>query len=347
MIRILHVASVPETLRLFCKPFELRAEGEGIEFSYLDGTFFVPSLLGRGYAAVRTWTHGGEVLSHLRDLDPAIVQVHTPATALALRWALPRLGASLIYVARGGLNEGRSPVESRVFERLDPMYWRAWSHVAVVNRTRLRAVRGRVNTPASLVSAGGVPAPEVVDPAEEPPEGLELLWVGRLTEDKQPEVALTVVRRLRELGLPVRITFVGGALDGDRPSVGLAETISGTSFTTATGWVDDVASFYRLAQLLLVTSRREGYGRTPLEAAAFGVPTVGFVTEGTRESVPDAGGVLVPQGDVDAMVDEVRRYFEGSHEYRRSLRRRAISAARKMEAVDVWSEWRGIYATLT
>jgi glycosyltransferase involved in cell wall biosynthesis len=48
------------------------------------------------------------------------------------------------------------------------------------------------------------------------------------------------------------------------------------------------------AHALLVTSVREGWGLVVDEAAACGTPAIAYDVAGLRDSVPAAGGVLVP-----------------------------------------------------
>lgn len=350
MTRVLHVASLPETLQLFCEPFRQAAERDGFDFSYLDGRQLGEerALLRRGYAAVSSWPHHRLIRHEVQAAEPDIIHVHTPATALALLPVLRPLQIPKLYVARGGLDEGRSALVRRLFEYADPLFWKQWDHVAVVNRTQLEAATQRDQS-VSRVSAGGVPPPRVQPPYPHPRPGrrsLNLLWVGRLVADKQPGAAWRVARSLHAAGYPVQITFVGAPLDGDRSTGGLERELRGSGIAHLTGWVDDVTPYYREADLLLVTSRREGYGRTPLEAAAFAVPTVGYRTQGTQESIADAGGWMIEQGDERSLERHIREFWESPAHVRTSHRERVRQAAARMEEHDVWQEWRRIYESI-
>jgi len=79
-----------------------------------------------------------------------------------------------------------------------------------------------------------------------------------------------------------------------------------------------MARLYGAADLCLVTSEFETFGRVAAEAQACGTPVVGFATGGLPEVVPhDAGGFLVPTGDVGALMAGLARFVE-SAELRRS-----------------------------
>ncbi|MGI5236923.1 glycosyltransferase [Dactylosporangium sp. CA-139066] len=79
---------------------------------------------------------------------------------------------------------------------------------------------------------------------------------------------------------------------------------------------DELAGWYRSADVLACAPWYEPFGLTPLEAMACGVPVVAYATGGIAESVIDnVTGVLVPPRDTLAMAgalrgllgDEVRR----------------------------------------
>ena len=73
------------------------------------------------------------------------------------------------------------------------------------------------------------------------------------------------------------------------------------------GRLDDLqlASRYRGTDGLMVTSRYEGFGLPALEAMTAGAPVVAFDNSAVGEVVGD-GGVLVPDGDVEAFTGELR-----------------------------------------
>ena len=72
-------------------------------------------------------------------------------------------------------------------------------------------------------------------------------------------------------------------------------------------YIDDVAlaDLYAQATVFAFLSEYEGFGLTPLEALAAGVPPVGLDTPVAREVYQDAA-VFVPQGDVAAAASALR-----------------------------------------
>lgn len=91
------------------------------------------------------------------------------------------------------------------------------------------------------------------------------------------------------------------------------------------GRVGELAPVLRAADVVVVTSRHEGFGFVPLEAMACGAPVVAF-DAGAVGEVVGGGGVLVPDGDVATMVAEVAELL-GDDAARRDLGAAAVRRA--------------------
>jgi alpha-1,3-rhamnosyl/mannosyltransferase len=92
------------------------------------------------------------------------------------------------------------------------------------------------------------------------------------------------------------------------------------------GFVDDLADTYRRADIFISTSRYEGFGLPAVEAMASGTPVVAFANSAIPEVVGD-GGLLVPDGDVPAMVDAVRSLLD-DRSRREDVRSRGLERAK-------------------
>lgn len=146
-------------------------------------------------------------------------------------------------------------------------------------------------------------------------------WVGLPKgSDRFLEVAARVGARLDGR---VRFLWVGGgagtgeerrlaATAADRGLDGIVRLLPG---------MDDLRPLYRLADLLLITSREESLSLVALEAAALGTPVVSFPGAGGPDALAAEGVVTQPTGpdvagvaDVvhELLVDEARRRGAGS-----------------------------------
>ena len=173
------------------------------------------------------------------------------------------------------------------------------------------------------VIPSGIAIPDVVGEPEDPPH---VLYVGRLSEEKG-------VRELARAadGLPLVVV-------GDGPLRSL--------FPQAVGFVPPHAlgPWYERAAMVVVPSRREGYGVAAREAMAYGRPVVASAVGGLLDAVEDGiTGVLVPPDDVTALrtamegllADRGRRLTLGTAARQRAVATlsRDVSAACLREAL--------------
>lgn len=128
-----------------------------------------------------------------------------------------------------------------------------------------------------------------------------VLVVGHLIPRKDPLLALAVFRG----GAPpdARLCFVGrGPLAGELRRAVAAAGLEARVAIVGEAPPETLASYYRAADALLLTSHREGRPNVVLEALASGLPVVATAVGGTPELLADLPGSLAPDGDVDALA---------------------------------------------
>ena len=128
--------------------------------------------------------------------------------------------------------------------------------------------------------------------------GRNILWIGRLEPQKNPELALKV---LQALGGDAHLTMLGdGALSGK-----IQEQVSALGLkdkVTLLGHVPDIASYLADADALLITSRYEGGPAVAVEALALGVPVVGTDCSYLLQDLitsPEAGRIVASRDPAD------------------------------------------------
>jgi glycosyltransferase involved in cell wall biosynthesis len=244
------------------------------------------------------------VVSLHNDLPPAGA---TPATRARARAGRAAIGWAL---RRASLVTGASEDLVVLAESLGADH----AEVAHVPSTAvgglLAAGRLDADDRARLLTGAGVPTDLPV-----------VLTVSRIAPQKDLP---TLVRAARLVGTPASWVLVGdgderlrkrleeqahGIRPGKEPEEGPergAETAATRAGVHFVGASDDVPSWLRLADLLVLTSRWEARALVVQEAMAAGVPVVATRTGGLPRLV-DGAGVLVPVGDSSAMAAAVDR----------------------------------------
>jgi len=171
-----------------------------------------------------------------------------------------------------------------------------------------------------------------------------LIYVGEYGPHKGFEEACAAARALAEAGYPHQLRLVGNVSSYARPRVD--SLLSRTPNAVHLGRLSDEAlnAQYGGASALVFSSRCEGFGRPPIEAMATGTPVVAFANSSIPEVVGDAGA-LVPDGDVPALVRELRSLID-SHARWESLAGAGLRRASEIfswdrcarETVDVYLE---------
>jgi glycosyltransferase involved in cell wall biosynthesis len=151
--------------------------------------------------------------------------------------------------------------------------------------------------------------------------------VGRLVREKGYPELFRAAAALRSRAPHVRVAVIGpddaDKRDGLGPEERAAAEVAGVCFL---GHRSDVERLYGGMDLLVLASHREGFPRSPMEAAAMGVPTIATDIRGCRQAVESGvTGFLVPAGDVGALASAIAT-LAGDPELRKRF---AVSAREK------------------
>jgi glycosyltransferase involved in cell wall biosynthesis len=153
------------------------------------------------------------------------------------------------------------------------------------------------------------------------PEGVPpyLLYVGDLAEHKNLPF---LVHAFGRVAAPVRLLLVGGRgrrLERLREAVDASPARERIEIRRDAS-DEEVDALYRGASALVLPSRYEGFGFTPLEAMARGCPVLASDIPALREIAGD-GALLLPLGDEDAWAGALERVVTDGT-LRAELRRR-------------------------
>jgi len=140
-------------------------------------------------------------------------------------------------------------------------------------------------------------------------DALVVGFVGRFTRDKGLVELLQAFQQAAEREPRLRLLLIGDHDETDPLPAATRQSIAGDSRIVCTGFVDEPAAYYALMNLFAFPSYREGFPNAPLEAAAAGLPVVGFRATGTIDAIVDGEtGALVEREDNDGFARAILRY---------------------------------------
>jgi glycosyltransferase involved in cell wall biosynthesis len=175
----------------------------------------------------------------------------------------------------------------------------------------------------SVVVYNGVPGPaEVIPGRSELTSAVRLLFVGRLSPRKGPQLAVDAVAVLRDRGIEARLDIVGSVFPGyEWFETELREqvtTLRLDDLVTLHGFREDVWNYLARADLMLVPSQGdEPFGNTAVEAALAARPVVVSANSGLDEAVAGfAAAQRVAPDDLDGWVNAISNVVDAWAAYR-------------------------------
>ena len=211
---------------------------------------------------------------------------------------------------------------------LDNPYWlqeraanrlRAWfgrrmlqyaDAVRVVSRSASSWLQQQLHIPEDRIFVIPVGTGLSADNSLGPPaqgSGNTVLFVGRLSPEKGLFTLLHAFARIKAVNSAARLCVVGdGPLKAGLKE--LSESLQLQDRVQFQGWIpyEQLPELYESADVVVVPSLHESYGRVIVEAMSFGRPVVATDTQGARELVQDGRtGRIVPVRDVAALAEAI------------------------------------------
>ena len=269
----------------------------------------------------------------LAEIRPDVVHVHSePWGLLALQGMAAARRAEALVALHGADNrfDHGGPAERRVrigiLRRVLPRIdgYASWNSAGVrlARRHGLRPDAPSTVAPVMLPDPSRFHPPNAAERAAArdrfglPRDGVIVGLLGRLVPEKGAADALAALRRLGDRA-PFLVVWGQGPLEA-RLRAELAGAIRGRFG----GRLDyrDMAEALRACDLVMVPSRtgaqwEEQFGRVAVEALASGCAVVAY-RSGALGEVLEEGGVLVPEGDTEALAEAIGRLSRDDTERR-------------------------------
>lgn len=133
----------------------------------------------------------------------------------------------------------------------------------------------------------------------------DVIFLGRLTQPKNPERLIRVLKLLVEKRPETRIAIVGtGELEASTKAV--AEELGINKNIDFLGFLHNPLKVLHDSKVMIMTSIREGTPMCALEAMALGVPIVSTPTDGLQELVQNGRNGYLSDEDFDLMEKTVQ-----------------------------------------
>jgi glycosyltransferase involved in cell wall biosynthesis len=240
--------------------------------------------------------YGAEGLAFQLDREPedrtaVVVHLHGPLSMFSEHLGWPEPGDPLL----------------RLGTFMEDMSIEAADRLLAASRSvaELTAHRNAIDAARIDVVAGAVESDffAPASPGEDRHDGVRLLFVGNVADNKGVGVVLDAFARLAPEHPELTLTIAGAAEDDAAAELRERAALAGVGERVELlGFVehDRLPDLYRAADLFAAPSRYEGgLGLVYLEAMACGLPVIAAAAGGAAEAVaPGETGLLVERGDV-------------------------------------------------
>ncbi len=300
----------------------------------------VPS---RGYLTERR-----RLRTLLAQIAPEVVHTHGYRADVLSGSVARKLRIPTTATAHGFTGGG---VKNRLYEYLQRRALRRCTAVVAVSVPMARDLEAwgipaasiRVIPNARTAPVDALPAHEARRRFDVGPEPFHVGWVGRLSQEKGPDVMLDAVALLKASGaIPnLRVSVVG---DGSELALLRSQCEAGPVADTIRWWgrVPNAASLFSAFDVMVLSSRTEGTPIVALESMLAGIPLVATRVGGVPDLVREEEGWLVPPEDPEALAREVQMV----HDQPKEARARATRALERVRVSADPEEWAHRYLEL-
>ncbi|WP_445457176.1 glycosyltransferase family 4 protein [Flavobacterium sp. HNIBRBA15423] len=165
-------------------------------------------------------------------------------------------------------------------------------------------------------------------------------FIGRIVADKGINELVLAFKKVNQLYPNTKLVLVGNyedELDPLLPKV--KKEIDKNKSIIIAGFQKDIRPFYKLMNLFVFPSYREGFGISLMEAAAMSVPAISSNIIGCKEIIDnEVNGYLIPSKDEKALFEKMKFCIENQNKIKQmaSVTRDIILS--KFEQKQLWNK---------
>lgn len=300
----------------------------------------------RGIAPVRDLVSLFRLWRVLRRLRPEMTEFSTPKAGLLGNLASFLSGVPMrVYLLRGLRLETISGIQRRILTAAEQLAASCSSFVLCNSKSLMvEALSLLPERKLKLLGNGSshgvdfarfAPGPSTLRQQFKIPDYAPVIgFVGRLTRDKGVPELMEAFDGLLKVVPQARLLLVGWFdASEDELDEELRIYIRNHPNVICTGFVKDTSPWYRVMDMMVLPTWREGFPNVVLEASASEVPVITTLATGARDAVvPEVTGLLIPPGHPEAICEAILDLL------RDEPRRRAMGVAARQWVVENFSE---------
>lgn len=300
--------------------------GPNVEALELNGIRHIPVKMTRSISPMQDLISLWQLYQLMRRERFTIVHTHTPKPGLIGQLAARLARVPIIVNTVHGFyfHENMTPLKRHFYILMEKIAARCSDIILSQNSEDINtAVREKICSPDKIKFLGnGIDITrfcrerlDVEVQAKKRAEiglhdGPVVGFVGRLVVEKGI-IELLEAMQIVKMRIPNVQLLIVGPIDKEKHDV-LTPNIAGqyglAESTFFTGMRQDMPEMYGLMDVFVLPSHREGFPRSPMEAAAMEVPCVVTDIRGCRETVKHReNGLLVQLGDVQSLAESIVR----------------------------------------
>jgi len=309
-----HVLELASALKERGYGVQVLAGGGGVLFEALEqlgitcrklNRLVHPIRPGRDLAALK------ELRRTLQELQPDLVTTHSNKAGFLGRLAARSLNIPVIHTSHGFLfNQKLGSPGGRFYRFMEKTAARVGDRVIAVAQSEFEVARKLGVIPAEKMAVVHNGLPDLgkafrSEPGQEPPR---LVMVARFAAPKDHETLFKSLAGLTDKQWTLDLV-------GDGPGLEKAKELAGklglSERVTFLGHRGDVPQVLAGAQVFILSSRREGFPLSILEAMRAGLPVVAARAGGIPEAVSEGeSGLLFPPGESGSLKEHLERLID-------------------------------------
>ncbi len=138
------------------------------------------------------------------------------------------------------------------------------------------------------------------------------IFVGRLVSDKGVNELIEAFNKLSSEYEKIKLLLVGGyesELDPLLPET--VKIINSNKNILPSGWVDDVCPYFKISNVLVFPSYREGFPNVVMQAGAMALPCIVSNINGCNEIIIEGeNGTIIPTKNSSVLYDKMAQIFK-------------------------------------